>query len=241
MVFSLLLPTRQGPDLVHRLLESLASTTDRPDRVEIVLYVDTDDRPSQGIDHEAFSVVKLIRPRATMGVMTQECYEASSGRYLMLLNDDVLFRTAGWDTAVRETFARFSDDIALVWGNDLFRRERFPSHPFLSRRFCTIAGGPCPPEYVHDYIDTHLFDLFRILKRAGHDRMVYLPAVVFEHCCRDAGKALDGDARAKPHSAADLQTYIAWAEQRERIAADLAVALARAQEARAPRPARTRG
>ena len=228
---SLLLPTRERPDAVLRLFDSLVRTTAHLENVEVVLYVDADDTGSLDLDTDTVDVVKLIRPRSTMGVMTRECYEASCGRYIMLLNDDVVFATRGWDTAVVKAFSAFPDDIALIWGNDLFRGDVFPSHPFLSRRFCDLTTGPCPTAYIHDYIDTHIYDIFRALKERGHDRLVYLPEVVFEHHCSDAGKSTHPDAISKLHSAADLQTYLLWAEDRALRATHLAETIRDSAEA----------
>jgi hypothetical protein len=188
----------------------------------VVLYVDRDDEPSHALDHADLSVIQLIRPRAKMGVMTQVCYAASSGRYLMLLNDDVVFRTGGWDTAVLEAFARHGDDVAVVWGNDLFRGSLFPTHPFLSRTACDVLGGVCPGKYHRDYIDTHIYDIFCNLSQLGHHRLVYLPDVVFEHLHVEAGKAAPDDTSVKDRQTDDELTYIAWAEERRLAAVRLA-------------------
>src|SRR5262249_43816818 len=152
-----------------------------PENLEVILYIDEDDEPSHDIDHPDLRVVKLIHRRAKMGAMTQLCYGCAAGRYVMLWNDDVLCRTPGWDTAVLERFAALTDDVALVWGNDLFRGETLPSHPILSRTVCELMGGVCPREYLRDYIDTHIFDVFCRLKVLGHNRLVYMPEVIFEH------------------------------------------------------------
>jgi len=151
--------------------------------------------------------------------MTDESWQASSGRAVMLLGDEIVFRTRGWDGAVERALARFPDEIALIGANDLLRGGTFPSHPVLSRRYCEIAGGPCPANYIHDCIEAHIFDVFRILRRRGLDRLVYLDDVVIER------RSSDGAGRApepKPHAAADLRTYVAWAEARERLAARIA-------------------
>jgi len=213
---SLILPTRERPALARQALDSVARTAARPQQLEVVLYVDLDDVPSHGIGHPDLRVVKLIRPRARMGAITQACYAASAGRYLMLLNDDVVCRTDGWDAAVLGRFGRYPDDVALVWGNDLFRGDTLPSHPILSRTGCEIMGGVCPPKYHRDYIDAHIYDVFCALRRHGHDRLVYLPDVVFEHMHVEAGKAPADNTSVKRRKTDDELTYIAWAEERRR-------------------------
>jgi hypothetical protein len=219
---TLILPTRGRPDLARRALNSIAETAADPARLEVVLYVDDDDPVSHTIDHPDLQLVRLIRPRTRMGAITRACYAASTGRYMMLMNDDVVCRTPGWDTAVRSACARYPDDIVLVWGNDLFRGPEQPCHPILPRIVCAVMGGICPADYRRDYIDTHIYDVFRHLRRLGHDRLVYLPDVVFEHLHVEAGKAAVDATCHKERQADDEWTYIEWAEERARAAALLA-------------------
>ena len=108
--FSILLPTRMRPSLVYRLFESIVKTTHDIQSVEIVLYMDADDTASHNIDMPALKIIKVIRPPDnSMGMMFKECYKESSGRYIMLMNDDVVFSSVGWDKAVVNAFSKFSD------------------------------------------------------------------------------------------------------------------------------------
>jgi hypothetical protein len=50
---SLLVPTRGRPQLLQRLFDSLAETTSRLERIEIVLYIDDDDLPTHGPNEPA--------------------------------------------------------------------------------------------------------------------------------------------------------------------------------------------
>jgi hypothetical protein len=219
---SLILPTRGRPSLARTMLDSVVETAAQPDRVEAVLYLDRDDAASHPIDQPFLRVQKLILPRANMGAMTRAAYAASRGRYVMLANDDLFFRTPGWDVAVVEAFHAVPDDIALVWGNDLFHGASFPTHPILSRTACEILGGICPGQYHRDYIDTHLYDVFAQLRELGHDRLHYLAEVVFEHVHVDCGKAGPAVASAKRHASYDESTFISWAEERSAMARRLA-------------------
>ncbi len=219
---SLILPTRERVSQAKRALESVFQTADRPEQLEVILYVDWDDVPSHSIDHPHLKIVQLIRPRAKMGAMTQFCLQASTGRYIMLMNDDIVFRTGGWDTAIRSTFGAIPDDIGLVWGNDLFREGLFPTHPVLSRTVCDIVGCLAPSQFHRDYIDAHLYDIFCRLKQLGHGRLIYLPDLVFEHLHVEAGKALPDRISQKHRKNEDEWTYIAWDEERQLAAVRLA-------------------
>jgi hypothetical protein len=116
----------------------------------------------------------------TMGALNRACFAASTGRYVMLVNDDVIVRTPGWDTAIYRTFARFPDDIALVHVNDLLFRERLCAFPILSRKAC-LEIGVCPACYRRYRIDDHICDTYGLLAHLRHERRVYLKDVVFEH------------------------------------------------------------
>ena len=187
---SLLLPTRGRPKLLRRLFESLVDTTSRLAKIEIILYIDADDIPTQEVAHPSLQLIKLIKPPGEkMGRMNQLCYEASRGRFVMLMNDDVVFRSKAWDARVLDAFARFPDEAALVYGNDLHQQEAMATLPIVSRAVCDAVGGICPRDYLNVYIDVHLFDVFKKLAKLGYPRTAYLEDVIFEHLHHEVGKS----------------------------------------------------
>jgi hypothetical protein len=100
----------------------------------------------------------------------------------MLLNDDVVARTRSWDRRVLARCREYPDGIVLVHTNDGLFGDVLCTFPIVSRTFCTLAGGICPPAYVRYRIDDHIEDVFNLLGVLGETRTVYLPGVVFEHC-----------------------------------------------------------
>ncbi|HYH65503.1 MAG TPA: glycosyltransferase [Urbifossiella sp.] len=173
---SLIVPTRGRPRQLHRFLRSLAATTLRPSRIEIVLVVDADDHESQVVRWPGVRVM-VGPPGRTMGELNRAGAAAARGEWLMLLNDDVVSRTRGWDEQILTAAARFPDRIGLVHVNDTLVRDHLCVFPVVSRRYCEAAGGICPPDYRRYRIDDHIDDVFT---RLG-GRAVYLPDVVFEH------------------------------------------------------------
>jgi hypothetical protein len=150
--------------------------------LEVVLIVDANDPQSRSIRHDSLILKQVVVPPGlTMGALNAEGYAASSGEWIMLLNDDVIARTRGWDLAVRRTASRFRDGIALIHVNDTLFQEKLCTFPLVSRTFCELAGGICPREYVRYRIDDHVEDIFNLLAVLGERRIVYLPDVVFEH------------------------------------------------------------
>jgi hypothetical protein len=182
LTVSLIVPTRRRPAPLARLLGSLAATARRPEAVEVVLVVDADDPDSAAARHPALAVRPVVGPPGrTMGRLNQAGYEASRGDVVMLLNDDVVARTRGWDEAVRSCFRDCPDGVRLVHVNDTLMRRALCTFPAVSRRFCELAGGVCPEGYERYRIDDHVEDVFNLLTAAGVRRTVYLPEVVFEH------------------------------------------------------------
>ena len=194
--FSLLLPTRGRPNLVDRLFQSIIDTARSIERLEIILCLDDDDLESQNISSEALSIRKVVLPRgSTMGSLNRCCFEASSGRYVVLMNDDVIIRTKHWDRKISEAFSVYQDDIALIHINDLLFRESLCTFPILSRKAC-LEIGICPVEYRKYRIDDHIHDTYQMLAYLGHRRILYLADVTFEH-----------DSEVRSHQTPCLQVF----------------------------------
>jgi len=212
---SLLLPTRGRVQMLQRLFDSLVATADGIETVEVILYIDEDDMATQAVDHPMLRLVRLVKPpRQPMGRMNQQCYEASTGRYVMLINDDVVARTRGWDRRIKDSFGKFPDEIALVYGNDLYQGEALSTMPVLSRRVCELIGGVCPQGYHNTYIDLHLFDLFKKLAKLGQRRLVYHGDLIFEHLHHEAGKASLDATYVKANEESDDRLFINLEEER---------------------------
>ncbi len=217
---SLVLPTRGRPRQAEFALREIRRHAARPERLEVVLYADDDDPESHDIDAGGIADVRIIGSRAPMGEITRRCYEATSAPVLVLINDDIVFQTPGWDERLLDTFAQWPDGIGLVWGNDLCGGG--PLHPSMTRRQCELLGGVCPPEYHREYIDTHLWDVFRELAKLGVERRVYLEDVIVEHRHPDVGKGAVDATYMKPRRVHDERTYVAWRDERKRQARLLA-------------------
>lgn len=221
--FSLILPTRNRSQQVYRLFESIKQTTLNLENIEVILYTDDDDLESQKISCDTFSVVKIIQERGkTMGEITRICYSKSSGKYIMLLNDDVIFRTKDWDDKVLDAFSKFKDEIALVYGDDLYQGKKMASFPVLSRVVCDLMGSICPLEYKRIFIDVHIFDIFKKLQKLGYSRIVYLEDVIFEHLHYDAGKSSIDASYASRDIIYDQQVLIMSEDRRKNIALKIA-------------------
>jgi hypothetical protein len=179
---SLIVPTRGRPRQLRGFLDSVAATAYHPERLEVLLVIDDDDRESAAVDHPRLHIRRVVGRRGrTMGKLNDEGFRASRGDRVMLANDDVVVRTRGWDATILDALRRFPDPFVLVHVNDTLIREHLCVFPLVSREFCELAGGICPTEYLRYRIDDHIEDVFNILAAVGERRTLYFPDVVFEH------------------------------------------------------------
>lgn len=180
-LFSLIVPTRGRPAQLRRMLNSVADTAAHPEKIEVLLVVDGDD-PASVVTHPRLSVRHVVVPPGrTMGALNNAGFAASSGKYVMLLNDDVVVRTRAWDAIALTCFARFPDPFVLLHVNDTLMHDHLCTFPLTSHAFYELCGEVCSTEYQRYRIDDHIEDVFNLLAVAGERRVVYLPDVVFEH------------------------------------------------------------
>ena len=222
---SLLLPTRGRPHLVRRLFDSLALCTESLDDLEVIVYLDDDDTTHSEISDDRFSMIKIIGPRLNMGAYNTACLGRASGDLIMLMNDDVIVRTSGWDRTVAELARTVPDGIFLAYPNDLHIGKRMCTFPICTKKACELLLKPYPEEYKAYFLDWHVFDIFKRLRAMGHPRIFYLEDVIFEHCHYMAGKAeLDATYEVRDYYQDDW-TFLTLRPLRQRMAERLLAAI----------------
>lgn len=223
--FSFILPTRERTSLVYQFLESLYSNTQKPDEIEILLYIDEDDTESPSIHFPLFCVKKVIGPRQSMSLITRRLYAESRGENIFLMNDDVICRTKNWDEKVLNVLSKHKDGIALLYTNDGYYGSKVSTFPILPRHTCELLDLIVPPIYKSHSIDSHVFDVFKKLDLLGHSRIHYLGDVLFEHM--HFGLTLDLLSRREAVLAASLdqKLFLAEGSNRQKTALELAAAI----------------
>lgn len=173
-MISILLPTRKRPAQLRRMVESARSTAIGD--IEIIAYVDDDD-PLTVATCDELAVKRHVAPR--IGNIT-DCWNRiiylATGDIFMQGNDDIVFRTKGWNVIVEREIEKFDDRIVMVHGSDEGQHfDRFGAHPFVHRRWYDVLGYFTPPYFSSDYGDTWINCLADAVKRRR-----YVPIVV-EH------------------------------------------------------------
>ncbi|MFM7202369.1 MAG: glycosyltransferase family 2 protein [Myxococcota bacterium] len=179
--FSFIVPTRNRPTELLRFLTSMKENTADLSKLEIILGIDEDDTVSMDVDVPGLQIKRVrLQPGQTMGRMNNTLGEASSGRFIMIQNDDIVCRTPAWDDIIRSHMHRYPDDIVLFHCNDLLFKEKLCCFPLVSRAYCELVGL-CADDMKRYRIDDNIFDIFCLLSYMGRQRVLYLPQVVFEH------------------------------------------------------------
>ena len=181
-MISILCPTRSRSGQLRKMVESARNTATKP--IEIVVYVDEDDPKTMATVLD-LDLKYMVGPR--LWYMTEYwnvLVPLASGDILLQGNDDVIFRTKGWDVMVQDAFDACPDKILMVHGNDLGgNRESAGPHPFVSRKWVDTLGYFIAPYFSSDFGDTWINDIANALGRRK-----YIPFVM-EHMHYIWGKA----------------------------------------------------
>jgi GT2 family glycosyltransferase/SAM-dependent methyltransferase len=216
MFLSMIIPSRKRLDELSRCIDSLFRTAEYPENIEVIIVADSDDPETATYRHPKLNTKIVVVPVGQpMGGLNMAGYRVSCGDYVMLLNDDVLARTSGWDIKIRAVADNFPDGIVLIHTNDKIFEDKLCTFPLVSRVFCDFAGGICPEELIRYRIDDHIYNVFDLLGSLGQRRIIYLPDVVFEHLNREIG--ISGPDSYKPNEEIHkLDTVLFESMQEER-------------------------
>lgn len=144
-------------------------------KIQILPYLDSDDPTAD------MYPIGNVSPPLPLGPAYQRLFHKAESDILMLCADDILFKTKGWDTKVKETMPK--DLIGVVSCNELPKGKREHGHPFIGRRFIEIMGYICHPKLNHSCVDTWVREISEGIKR-----FYYLEDVITEHVHPKYGK-----------------------------------------------------
>ena len=99
-------------------------------------------------------------------------------------NDDLLYRTPGWDRTVEKNTDTFPDDIYCMWMNDGINGESHCAFPIDSKKWCDTLGYFTPGVYNFGYNDTWIFEVAQLVGRTH-----FIERVVGEHMHFSVGKS----------------------------------------------------
>jgi len=184
---SILTPTRSRPKEVIRFIKSVYDTTEIKDNVEIQFYVDSNDPciiDYMNInDYPGFVKFLFAKPQSISKSWNQIA-KISEGDILIMGNDDLVYKTPGWDNILREKLTLYSDNIYVAWFNDMYNGEKHCAFPIISRKMFDILGYFTPGIFEFLCNDTWMFDIGKRINRT-----LYISEVITEHLHFALGKS----------------------------------------------------
>ena len=193
-MISIIVPTRNRPQNVRRLIQSVLDTSDNIGDIEFCFFVDEDDVDTVPVLSEMAEkmIIKATQGEAMKDIPTSKSFMHNAllkdavGPIIHQGADDIVYKTPGWDTKVKEAFDKFEDKIALVYAPDGFQGGDVPicTHGFFHRNWIDLVGYINPPYFHIAYGDTWVTEVAEAI-----GRRVYLEDVIIEHIHPAAQKA----------------------------------------------------
>lgn len=171
---SILIPSKY-PDKLAKLVANLRNTMARFNETEIVICQDGDDATHYGQNF----VWCYSPPSKYRSTFHEKPALEASGRFLMMANDDIEFKTQNWDLMI--PYDRFDDDLTLFYFKDNFFNQNFACHPVFSRRILEIEPDILSPKYQITKCDNTIWDIHPASRR------IYLPEIELIHHHEELG------------------------------------------------------
>jgi glycosyltransferase involved in cell wall biosynthesis len=210
MRISTLMPSRNRPENLRRIFDSALKTVYNKDLFEFCIRLDDDDVLSDAIiqqyKHNLYIRVAWGKGRQERwGTYWNDAWKITSGEIYGMIGDDFIYRTPGWDIAIRDEFKKRDDRILFVFGDDLFQKGKIGTHGFIHKKWTDTLGYYAPMQFK-SYCHDHWID--DIADRVG--RKLYRPDLVFEHMHHLAKKATRDEVyRAMAKN--EIEDLVTWA------------------------------
>jgi len=197
MKISILTPSRGRPEMAARFASSVIDTAYIPEDIELLFYVDNDDpRLSAYADWHLICPgnVKVIigepmRTSMSWNILAKQC----TGDILIMGNDDMMYRTEGWDHILLKRIAQFKNGIYVAYFDDGINGESHAAFPIVSRLWYETLGYFTRESFHFLYTDTWISDIGKKL-----DRMCFIPEVMCEHLHFTTGKMQADETTMRP-------------------------------------------
>lgn len=197
MDFSIIFPSRERSRLLVNLVNSIKETALDINNVEVLVGIDDDDAESIDAARHITAQHKFVhfhqRHRSSMlneDYINWMARDYSVGRYLIIGNDDIEFKTMHWDEIARNKLnvylADKPDRIVYGWLSDaLINRQgmQFCCFPLVSREGMETLGFAIPGEFPSWSADGSLWEIYM---RTG--RILDLSEIMLEHISYHSGK-----------------------------------------------------
>lgn len=177
MKFSLILNSRERTGLLDNFLQSIKDTADDIENIEVIIGIDKDDLSSlTKLDYfyDKYSFIKFAVIEPTTSNLNHNfslIYPNTSGKYIMIANDDIVFQNKGWDKEAFDSLEKylFDKQDGIVYGqtsdNSVDRSGEYSSFPIVTRNAIELLGYVMNPKFVSHGADVELYRIFKTVNR----------------------------------------------------------------------------
>lgn len=170
---SVLLPSKYA-DKRERFFANAFSTASNPNRIEWVVCLDADHEHPVGATYRNKNIITTYaEPSPYRSHFFDAAWKASTGKFLMMGNDDIIFKTKGWDKLI--PYESYPDELVLFYFRDNEFNETFACHPIWSRKIMEMESGLFEPDFLITKCDNVVWDIHPSVRRH------YLPNVEIAH------------------------------------------------------------
>lgn len=217
-----IVPSRSRPSNIAELIASMHNTRCYTD---LIVAVDMDDPALpeyeqvklnfEGFDWVGWHFGPRLRLAGTLNKLATR--EAMNYDFIGFMGDDHRPRSPIWDGLMGAQLRMLK--TGLVYGNDLFQREKLPTAVCMTTDIISALGYMVPPNMTHLYIDNFWLTLGQQL-----GRIEFMEHVIIEHMHPHAGKAANDaqydELNSQRQHNADHNAFLTY--QRKQLAADVA-------------------
>ncbi len=185
MNIAILTPSRIRPDGLFRLFESLNNTISSENDIELMVGLDLDDPLLNGYfdllavmktrAKENFQINTVVSGRKPLAAIWNSLADLSNADWSMCGNDDDIYLTPGWDKILVEKI-KGNHPYNLYWFDDGLQHGNHCAFPILSKEWINTVGYFFPEIFIHNYVDTWVYDIACKLRVAN-----YIPEVKHQH------------------------------------------------------------
>lgn len=147
---SVLVVSYARPEGAMRCATSARLTADRQDLLEVLIVTDESDELKDRYKKLPELNTYVIDKHRTSDKWNF-LYQRSTGDILVLVADDVIFETRGWDEILRKSWPE--DGIAVMFSDSSSGKELL-EFPIVSRKMTELLGYVAYPEMQHAGLDT---------------------------------------------------------------------------------------
>ena len=131
---SILLATRERPELLEKSIDSLMTNVSDSENVEIMLGIDNDDTAT--LDFVQAVLFDRLGYKNLHQYMNQ-LWGQANGEWLMLWNDDAIMETKDWDLEI----GKYDNDFALLKFNQTNHTHPYALFPVIPTDWCRLIGN----------------------------------------------------------------------------------------------------